>query len=246
MDDGIVYFGRGITALEQLDSLHVVRVFRTEEVPPGGVSLPVEVRILRIEFVGEVWVATDAFLIGNPGTRTLVARQNGVVWSYPLPPGATEPTLDWNEMPLDAVTFEGGRVRVSAPVPPGGRWLTIRYHLEELSATIPAPGSTAEFEFLIREPSPPLRVDGLEPVDVVAYMGATYRLYGGTELVDVNLALVETEDLGSPPLEWLALLASVLLAAGGFFAYARPPRRVYAGQNSRATREALVLEVGES
>ena len=106
--DGIVYFGRGITALEQLDSLHVVRVFRTEEVPPGGVPLPVEVRILRIDFAGEVWVATDAFLIGNPGTRTLVAQQNGVVWSYPLPAGAVEPIPDWNEMPLDAVTFEGG------------------------------------------------------------------------------------------------------------------------------------------
>ena len=81
-------------------------------------------------------------------------------------------------------------------------------------------------------------------MDVVAYRGATYRLYGGTELVDVNLALVETEDLGSPPLQWLALLATVLLATGGLFAYACPRRRVYAGQHSGAT-QALILEGGE-
>ncbi len=156
------------------------------------------------------------------------------MWSYPLPPGALEPRLGGNEMPLDAVTFEGGRVRVSAPLPPGGRWLTVRYRLEELGATSPAPGSTAEFELLIREPSPPLRVEGLETLDIVAYLGATYRLYGRTALVDVNLTLVETEDRGSPPLEWLALLATVLLAVGGFFAYAHPRRRAYTGPELRS------------
>ena len=155
--DGVLYFGPGITALDQLDSLYLVRVFRAEEVAPEGVPLAVEQRTTFIDFIGEEWVATEFFAIANPGTSTLVARENGVVWSYPLPPGAVEPELGGNEMPLDAVTFEGGRVRVRAPIPPGGRGLSIRYRLEDLSATIPAPGRTASFELLIREPSPPLR-----------------------------------------------------------------------------------------
>ena len=242
--DGVLYFGPGITAVEQLDSLYVVEVFEAEEVPLEGVSLPLSVRNMFIEFTGEEWVATDLFVIDNPGVRTLVAQENGVVWSYPLPPGAFEPVLGESDMPPDAVTFEGGRVRVSAPLPPGGRLLIVRYRLEELGATIPAPGRTEVFELLIREPAPPLRVEGLEPMDIVALeAGSTYRRYGGTDLVGVNLTLVETQERRPPRLEWLALLATVILAVGGIFAFARPRRRVYAGQGPGVSREALILDV---
>ena len=242
--EGVLYFGPGITALEQLDSLYVVQVFKSEEVPPEGLPLPLEQRVVIVEFAGDEWFATDLFVIHNQGTRTLLAQENGIVWSYPLPSGAAEPVLgDGGDLPPDAVTFEGGRVRVDAPIPPGNSGFMIRYRLEKLGSTIPAPGRTALFEILIEEPSPPLRVDGLEPFDVVAFEGSTFRLYGGNELVDVNLTLVETEDQGPPPLEWLALLATVMLAVGGFLAYARPRRRVVAGQGPGLGREALILEV---
>ena len=243
--EGVLYFGSGITALEQLDSLYVVRVFKSEEVPLEGVPLLVEQRAVFIEFAGEEWFATDLFVILNQGTRTLLAQENGIVWSYPLPPGAAEPILgDGGDLPPDAVTFEGGRVRVSAPLPPGGSGFMIRYRLEKLGSTIPAPGRTALFEVMIREPSPPLRVDGLEPLDVVALEpGSTFRRYGATELVDVNLTLVEIEEQGPPPLEWLALLTTLMLAAGGFLAYARPRKRVAVGEGLGLGREALILEV---
>ncbi len=98
----------------------------------------------------------------------------------------------------------------------------IRYRLEKLGSTFPAPGRTAWFEIRIEEPSPPLRVEGLEPLDVVAIEGSTFRVHGGAELVDVALTLVETEDQGPPPFGCAALLTAVMLAAGGFFAYAHP------------------------
>ena len=241
--EGVLYFGSAITALEQLDTLYVIRVFQAEEVPPEGVSLPVEVRTMFIEFAGDEWFATDLFAIDNRGTRTLVAAENGVVWSYPLPPGAAEPELGESDMRPDAVTFGGGRVRVTAPLPPGDRVLIIRYRLESLGSTIPAPGRTEVFELLVKEPFPPLRVEGLEPVDVVSLAGSSYRRYGGSELVDANLTLVETEDQGPPPLEWFALVATVMLGIGGFFAYARPRKRALAGQGPALGREALILEV---
>ncbi len=243
--EGVLYFGPGITALEQLDSLYVVQVFKSEEVPLEGVPLLVEQRAVFIEFSGEEWFATDLFVIHNEGTRTLLARENGIVWSYPLPPGAAEPVLgDGGDLPPDAVTFEGGRVRVSAPIPPGGSGFMIRYRLAGLTSTIPAPGRTAMFEVMVREPAPPLRVEGLEPLDVVSLEpGSTFRRYGGSELVDVSLTLVEIGDQGPPPFEWLLLLTSVMLASGGFLAYARPRRRVAAGQGPGLGREALILEV---
>ena len=242
--EGVLYFGTGITAVEQLDSAYVIRVFQTEEVPPEGVPLTLDVRTMFIEFAAEEWIVTDLFALDNPGTRTLVAQDDGVVWSYPLPPGATQAELGEGDMPPDAVTFEGGRVFVSAPLPPGDRLLMIRYRLEDLGATIPTPGRTEVFEVLIKEPAPPLRIEGLEPVDVVA-LGpeSTYRRYGGTELVDSNLTIVETEDRGDPPLEWLAVLTAVMLLAGGFLAYARPRRAVPAEAGLGLGREALILEV---
>ena len=242
--DGVLYFGPAITALEDLDSLYAVQVFRAQEVPPEGVLLSLEVRNLFLEFTGEEWVATDAFVIDNPGERTLVARENGVVWSYPLPPGATNPELGEGDLPPNTVSFAGGRVLVSAPLPPGGRLLMIRYHLESLGLTIPAPGRTESFELMIREPAPPVRVGGLEFIDVRALgPGSTYRRYGGSALVDVNLTVVETDERSSLPLEWLGLMATVLLAVGGFLAYARPRQRVAAGQGPGLSREALILEV---
>ncbi len=221
-----------------VDNVYAVQVFQSqavplagvpqEGVPLAGVSLPVE-RIVVIEFVGDGWFATDLFLIHNEGTRTLVAGEDRVVWSYPLPPGATEPVLgDGGDLRPDGVAFAGGRVRVSGPLPPGVSGFMIRYRLEKLGSTFPAPGRTALFEIWIEEPSPPLRVDGLEPLDVVAFEGSSFRVHGGSELVDVNLTLVETGDQGPPPFGWAALLTAVMLAAGGFLAYTRPRRRVAA------------------
>lgn len=250
--EGVLYFGPAITSLEQLDTLYVVRVFQAEEVPPEGVALPLEVRTMFIEFNNDEWVTTDLFAIDNPGARTLVAQEGGVVWSYPLPSGATEPEMGEGDMPPDAVTFEDGRVLVSAPLPPGTRLLMIRYRLADLDSTIPAPGRTEVFELLLREPFPPLRVGGLEPVDVVALgPGSSYRRYGATGLVDATLTLVETEEQDPLPLGWLALIATVLLVAGGFLAYVRPRGRALAGPGPGLGpgpgpglgREALILEV---
>jgi hypothetical protein len=126
----------------------------------------------------------------------------------------------------------------------------IRYRLADLGSTIPAPGRTEVFELLLREPFPPLRVGGLEPVDVVALgPGSSYRRYGATGLVDATLTLVETEEQDPLPLGWLALMATVLLAAGGFLAYARPRGRAFAGpdpgRDPGLGREALILEVAQ-
>ncbi len=121
----------------------------------------------------------------------------------------------------------------------------IRYRLGSLGSTIPAPGRTETFELMVREPAPPIRVGGLEFIDVRALgPGSTYRRYGGSALVDVNLTLVETNDGRPPPFQWFALpLATALLAVGGFMAYAHPRRRVVAGLGPALGREALILEV---
>ena len=118
---GVLYFGSAVSDSDQLDSLYVITVFDSEETPRQGLLLPVSVRNLFLEQSGEGWRATDLLQILNGGERTLVAPEDGVVWRYPLPPEATSPQLGQGDLPPDAVTFEGGRVSVRAPLPPGER-----------------------------------------------------------------------------------------------------------------------------
>ncbi|HIF08282.1 MAG TPA: hypothetical protein EYQ64_15495 [Gemmatimonadetes bacterium] len=146
-------------------------------------------------------------------------------------------------LPPDAITFEDGRVRVRAPLPPGDRSFIIRYRLEDLGATIPAPGSTEGFQLLIREPAPPLLVEGLEPLGVENYQGSNYRNFAGAGLMDAVFTLVETTPEGEPQLQWLALLATMVLVLGGVWAYARPRERFAAVTGPTLSREALILEV---
>ena len=193
--EGVLYFGSAISDPEQLDSLYVINVFGSKKAPPEGLLLPLSVRNLFLERWGEGWRATDLFQILNGGERTLVAAEDGVVWSYPLPPGATSARLGQGDLPPDAVTFEGGRVLVRAPLPPGERMLLIRYELPEIEAEFPAPGATETLELLVKEPAPSLDVAGLRPLDVVSLDGeSSYRRYSGTSLLDAVISLEESSE----------------------------------------------------
>ena len=221
--EGVLYFGPAVTEPEQLDSLYVVNVFGAERAPAEGSPLPVTVRNVFLERWGEGWRATDLFQILNAGERTLVAVEDGVVWTYPLPPGATSLELGQGDLPPDAVTFEEGRVAVRAPLPPGERMLLIRYELPAIEAEFPAPRMTETFELLVKEPAPTLDVTGLEPIDVVALDAeSTYRRYSATGLSDALVAIEEGSEGGLPSMGLFAALLAALLGGFGLFAYKRP------------------------
>ena len=221
--EGVLYFGAAVTEPEQLDSLYVINVFGAEAAPPEGAALPVHVRNIFLERWGDGWRATDLFQILNEGDRTLVAVDDGVVWSYPLPSGATSPELGQGDLPPDAVTFEGDRVSVRAPLPPGERMLLIRYELPVLEVEFPAPGATETLELLVREPAPPLDVRGLQPIDVVALDAeSTYRRYSGTDVLDAVVRLEEGSEGGLPSMGLFAALLAALLGGVGLLAYLRP------------------------
>ena len=223
----VLYFGSAISDPEQLDSLYVINVFGSEEAPPEGLPLPLSVRNLFLEPWGEGWRATDLFQILNGGERTLVAAEDGVVWSYPLPPGATSAQLGQGDLPPDAVTFEGGRVSVRAPLPPGERMLLIRYELPEIEAEFPAPGATETLELLVKVPAPSLDVAGLRPLDVVSLDGeSSYRRYTGTGLRDAVISLQESSERRLPSMGIFAAILAALLGGAGLLAYLRPRERV--------------------
>jgi len=107
---GVLYFGPAITTAVQLDSLYRIEVHDTASVSVEGASLPIQVRYMIVEDPETArvppsaaapsgatdaggdggWLVTDLLQPVNDGEATLVPREGGVVWSYRLPPAATD------------------------------------------------------------------------------------------------------------------------------------------------------------
>lgn len=216
---GIFYFGGAITQAVQLDSLYRIEVHDTVGAPPGGADLPVSHRTVFLEEGEERWEVTDLFELHNDRGRTVVGTEGGVTWTYPLPEEARDFRAGQGDFPPDAVDFEEGEVRVSAPVPPGRRVFVVRYAVPSLELTIPLPGATEVVELLIREPAPAVEVPLLEaspPVELEP--GTTYRTFTAEDLRDTRIRVRPGEEERSFPVEWLAVILALVLAVAGLVA----------------------------
>jgi hypothetical protein len=245
---GILYFGSPIAQASQLDSAYLIQVHDTTVAPAQGFALPVRVRYLMLEPGPDFWVVTDGFQIENPGQTTLVAAEGGIVWSYPLPAGASDLEVGEADGSPDAIQLVDGVLRISAPVLPGIRQYMVRYRLGEPRLEIALPGTVDQVELLVREPAPPLAVVGLmagQPVEIDP--GTTYRRYAAVNLENASVRVLPGTDVRPLPMEWVAVaLALVLVAATTYLV--RQPGYV-PGSPVRAAipwveqRERLLLEV---
>jgi hypothetical protein len=242
---GILYFGSAISLPVQLDSLYEIHAYDTLVVSPGGAAVPVEARNVFLEEDSSGWQVTDLIQLRNDEDRTLVAPENGVVWRYPLPPTAQDPTMSDATLAATSWTFEDGDVVVRAPLPPGERLFVVRYAVPGPFLEIPLPGVTEGIDVLVKEPAPPLEVPGLtvaQPVELEP--GSTYRRFSGAETRDAVVRLVEGEVPRTVPPGWLALLLALVLGSAGVWIVQRPalerptplPRR---------SRRALLVEVAQ-
>jgi hypothetical protein len=218
--DGVLYFGPAITRVLELDSIYEIHAYDTLLAPPEGVALVMEARSLFLEpDSGGVWRATDLFQVRNDGDRTVVARSDGHTWSYPLPPGARDVMAGEGETSLDVARYEGGALIVSAALPPGQRLFVARYRLDSPYIAFPTPGVTEALDVLVREPGPPLEIEGLEAADRVDLEGGgTFLRYAAVDYAEPFVELVQGEEVGAPPVEWMAVILAMLLTAGGVLA----------------------------
>jgi len=256
--DGILYFGSAIADAAQLDAVYRIQAYDTAVVAAGSNPIPLQARNIFFEPNGEEWRVTDIFQLRNDSDRTLVALDQGRVWSYPLPPGARDFTTGQGELSLDGTTFEDGRIQVRAAIAPGDRVLVFRYTVDSPFGLIPTPGVTETFDLLVREPSPRVGVDGLELVGRVELeAGSTYRRYSAVDVTDGQVRLVQTQLEGDLPVEWITVLVGLALAAAAVFimkgragraataaAAVVTPAGVEQGRAAAAARrQALILEV---
>jgi hypothetical protein len=217
---GLLYFGPAVTEAVQLDSLYLIQAFDTLSVPPGGADLPISARNLFLEQVADGWTATDVFEVHNGGDRTLFSPEDGVVWSYPLPPSASGFQLGQSDLAPETVRFTEGRMELFAPLPPGERFLMIRYQISEPDFLLPLPGRTDRLEVLVREPAPALELSPLvlsPPVELEP--GNVFRRYSGEGLQDTEVRTRVAQEPWSLPAPWIALFMAGLLGAAGVVGY---------------------------
>jgi len=217
--DGILYFGSLLGEAIQLDSLYLIQVHDTASAPPGGSSFPVGVRNVILEAgLDGSWQVTDLIQIRNDGDVTFIPRGEEPLWRYPLGRGGVGFLLGQGDLPEDAVRFEGGEILVTAPVPPGQRLYVVRYLLADPETVFLLPGFTGQIQLLIREPAPPMVVEGLradQPLELEP--GSTYRVFSGDSLQDARVTLTLNPQ-GRLPLEWIAVGLALVLGLFGIVA----------------------------
>ena len=240
---GVMYFGRAITQAIDLDSAYVIQAWDTILAPAEGLDVALEARVLFFDPQGDAWTITDLFQLRNDFDRTVVARPDGRVWTYPLPPAATDVVTGEDEMSEDVIAYDAGSIVVRGAIPPGERMFVVRYTLPSPEVSIPTPGTTASFDVLVREPAPALDVTGLAQTEAAQMeSGATYRRYAGENITIASVDIALGEDVEPPPVQWIAVILAAILALGGILALrARSGRAPAAARSS--TRQDLLLEV---
>ena len=242
----LLYFGPAVTEAVQLDSLYLIQAYDTLSVPSGGAQIPLSLRNLFLEKTEDGWAATDVFQLRHDGDRTLYSPEEGIVWAYPLPESATDFQVGQADMAPDAIRFADWRIEVYSPLPPGERYLMIRYRISGNDFVLPMPGRTDRMEILVREPAPGAEFHPLSlssPVELEP--GNAFRRYAADNLLDIEVRSEVAPEPWSLPAEWLGLLLAGLLGAAGIFGYRRRGRDVSgkAASSGGFSRDKLLLAI---
>ena len=239
----VLYFGGPVAGPADIDGLYVVQGYRSVGVGPGT-RLPVRIRNVFVERArpGPGWFITDLFEVENDLDVTLVASEEGATWSHALPPGALGFSVGPGDVAPEAASFSGGRVHVSAPIPPGEQVYLFRYSVPEDSFTLPMEGATGSMELLFNEPAGELSVTGLASLGPMEMDGGTFRRFAGREM-ESAVVVVErgsplTVDRSMPLLA--ALLGLALTAAGSILALRSRSQGRRHGAGGGHRRELLI------
>ncbi|MDE2762109.1 MAG: hypothetical protein OXQ94_16975 [Gemmatimonadota bacterium] len=239
----ILYFGQAVTGLPEPGDSYVIRAYPAL---PAGPETGPRVRVRNVIATrsdsGEGWAVVDFFELLNGLSATLVPSDVRPSWSHALPHGARDPSVGRSDLSPGMASFRDGRVRVTAPVPPGESVYLLRYTLPTDDFSIPLEVAVGSMELLITEPAGDLAVAGLAAVDGVELEGVRYRRFAGRDMApSVVTVTAGTTRLPFGSLSLAAVFLTLLLACAGALVAARSRSAVAGPASSR--RRRVLLEI---
>ena len=147
---GVAYFSRPVhTFASRLDTAEVLAVFDTSSVAPPITVVQRHIVVRRAEPDGSRRVV-ELIMLSNAGNRTRIAPDTSQpVWQGTLPRGALQVEVGQSDVSSEAITMRGGRLAVSAPIPPGEKQVVVSYLL---------PATVGEIDLVVEEPVPRFNV----------------------------------------------------------------------------------------
>lgn len=141
----------------------------------------------------------EVFVVTNAGDRTRVATTTSPTFSARLPAGAANAQVSDGEVAPDAMTFVGGRVRVTAPISPGTKRLSYTYTLSAREPIALSSSDTAAvLEILVEDPAAKVEGNVVREEAPTTVSGRTFKRYSGQNVANTDaLRIVAPSGLAS-------------------------------------------------
>ncbi|MBM3907425.1 MAG: hypothetical protein FJ363_04995 [Gemmatimonadetes bacterium] len=235
---GIAYFTPPLGASDARDGDAVLVVHDTTSAP-----LPIRVRgrhvIISAAPSGERRTIIEVYELSNDGTQTRVAAgDGGATWEGRLLDGAERAQVGRTDFSGGAVRFDGGRVRLSAPIAPGLKQLSFSYDVPRESAyTLTVDDSTDVLEVLVEDSLGRATGGRLAAAGPAKVEGRTFARYLAQDVAGGTAISIEVPGDAATSASQLRILA-IMAALGAVLlvGLARAMFRRQAGAGSRARR----------
>jgi hypothetical protein len=183
---GIAYFTTPAKAKDSPGG--VISVFDTtsSNVPLTVVSRHI---VISLPDTGRSRVVLELLVLTNSGDRTLVtSAARASTFEVPLPSGAIEPRAAEGDVPDEAMSFGGGVLRVSAPIAPGTKRVSVTYRMPVTADPIEfaAAGPAELLEVLIEDPAGTATGAGVREEAPTSAAGRTFRRFVGEKFAAGN------------------------------------------------------------
>ncbi|MEP7066337.1 MAG: hypothetical protein ABI889_09915 [Gemmatimonadota bacterium] len=254
MYDGIAYFSRPLTTAHVSGDDATIVVFDTT-----SIAFPLAIKgrhiIVSSPSVDGSRQVVEAYEIANESDQTLVSPDDAhPSWSAPLPPGAANVQAGESDISAAAISASNGRLRVTAPMAPGLKQLSISYTVPQSAFPlhVPLEQSATVLELLLEEPKAQARGASLKAVAPATIERRVFQRYLGADApagasIDIEVPVIHAAQ-NVRVYWWIAGALAALMAAGLGAWYARARGRnpiAAAGARARVpdSTELLAREI---
>jgi hypothetical protein len=245
---GIAYFTPPLGVAGASDGDAVLVVHDTTSAP-----LPIRVRgrhvIVSATPAGARRAIIEVYELSNDGTQTRVAvGDSGTTWTGRLLDGAERAQIGRTDFSGGAVRFDNGRVRLSAPIAPGLKQLSLSYDVpQQAEYTFVVDDSTNVLEVLVEDSLGRAVGGGLVPAGPAKVEGRTFARFLAQDVAAGAAIAVAVPGAGSATANQLRILA--ITAAVGMLLLVGLARAMFRrqargrGRAGRATPDELRAEL---